>query len=103
MKALKEKYPQDAVEALLHLLEREEAIVEIAGLGWVGRETIEGLVDSVQSWFQANPKLTPGDFKQITGLSRKSAIPLLEWLDGRRITLRSGDHRVMGRAGKGFP
>ena len=34
-------------------------------------------------------------FKQITGLSRKYAIPLLEYLDRERITRKIGDQRLV--------
>jgi selenocysteine-specific elongation factor len=34
-------------------------------------------------------------FKSITGLSRKYAIPLLEYLDLEKVTVRSGDKRVV--------
>ncbi len=36
-----------------------------------------------------------GDFKDWTGVSRKYAIPLLEFLDRQRITRRDGDQRVV--------
>jgi selenocysteine-specific elongation factor len=35
------------------------------------------------------------EFKDWTGISRKYAIPLLEYLDRERITLRQGDARVV--------
>ncbi|MEQ1505544.1 MAG: SelB C-terminal domain-containing protein, partial [Myxococcota bacterium] len=38
--------------------------------------------------------LTPQEFKELTGLTRKGAIPLLEWLDKQRLTRRDGDRRV---------
>jgi len=34
-------------------------------------------------------------FKQLTGLSRKYAIPLLEYLDRQRITRKQGDQRLI--------
>jgi len=34
-------------------------------------------------------------FKELTGLSRKYAIPLLEYLDRQRITRKQGDHRLI--------
>lgn len=34
-------------------------------------------------------------FKELTGLSRKYAIPLLEYLDRQRITLKQGDQRLV--------
>jgi selenocysteine-specific elongation factor len=36
-------------------------------------------------------------FKDLAGVSRKYAIPLLEYLDSRRITMRQGDRRVILR------
>ncbi|MEM6926758.1 MAG: SelB C-terminal domain-containing protein, partial [Myxococcota bacterium] len=42
--------------------------------------------------------LTPGGFKELTGLTRKHAIPLLEWLDGQQVTLRTPDRRMPGPA-----
>jgi len=34
-------------------------------------------------------------FKQRYGVSRKFAIPLLEWLDRERVTRRAGDSRIV--------
>ena len=39
--------------------------------------------------------MTPGDFKEISGLSRRHAIPFLEFLDKQRLTVRKGDGRVL--------
>jgi selenocysteine-specific elongation factor len=36
-----------------------------------------------------------GEFKEWTGISRKYAIPLLEYLDRERITRREGDRRLV--------
>jgi len=36
-----------------------------------------------------------GGFKQLTGLSRKYAIPLLEYFDHMRITRKQGDRRLV--------
>jgi selenocysteine-specific elongation factor len=36
-----------------------------------------------------------GEFKQWTGISRKYAIPLLEFLDRERVTRREGDRRLV--------
>jgi selenocysteine-specific elongation factor len=34
-------------------------------------------------------------FKELAGISRKYAIPLLEYLDRERVTQRAGDERVI--------
>jgi selenocysteine-specific elongation factor len=41
-------------------------------------------------------EVTPADLREALGLSRKYLIPLLEWLDGRGITVRVGDARRLG-------
>jgi selenocysteine-specific elongation factor len=43
----------------------------------------------------SSPKMDVGRFKQLTGVSRKYAIPLLEYLDRERVTKRIGDERVI--------
>ncbi len=57
---------------------------------------LEELQTQVSHFFQTAERLTPGDFKAMTGLSRRTAIPLLEWLDARGVTRRNGDARVAG-------
>ena len=39
--------------------------------------------------------LPVGEFKQLTGVSRKYAIPLLEYFDREHVTRREGDSRVI--------
>jgi selenocysteine-specific elongation factor len=40
-----------------------------------------------------SPKMDVATFKELTGVSRKYAIPLLEYLDRERVTKRMGDAR----------
>jgi selenocysteine-specific elongation factor len=40
-------------------------------------------------------EIGPGDIKDLLGISRKYAIPLLEFFDGRRVTMRVGERRVL--------
>lgn len=42
-----------------------------------------------------SPKLDVARFKDLTGVTRKYAIPLLEYLDRERVTRRVGDERVI--------
>jgi selenocysteine-specific elongation factor len=41
----------------------------------------------------SDPSVNVADFKELAGVSRKYAIPLLEFLDRERVTKRSGDRR----------
>jgi selenocysteine-specific elongation factor len=82
----------------------EDHLALLLGRGTV--ERIEGrlvrgdhladLAVSVRTFLAENGTLSTGDFKALTGLTRRHAIPLLEWLDARGITSRKGDVRVPG-------
>jgi selenocysteine-specific elongation factor len=44
---------------------------------------------------QRGERLPIAAFKELTGVTRKYAIPLLEYLDRERLTRRVGDERVI--------
>ncbi len=56
-------------------------------------EAVKTLVDMVTGYFNGAEEMGPVEFKGLTGLSRKYAIPLLEYLDKEKITVRVGDKR----------
>ncbi len=58
------------------------------------RDVLDRLVDDVRGLLAREPVLSPQAFKELTGLSRRGAIPLLEWLDSQGVTRRQGDGRV---------
>ena len=65
---------------------------------WSSRLKIEGIAEKLKQYFVKSDKLSVVQFKDITGLTRKSAIPLLEYFDRQRITIRDGNNRLKGEA-----
>lgn len=61
---------------------------------------IEGIHRELERYLEANGRVTMAEFRNVLGTSRKYAVPLLEWFDGRGITVRNGDYRTL-RARKG--
>ena len=59
------------------------------------RDALEDLRRRVAEHKSRSPKMDVAAFKELTGVSRKYAIPLLEWLDRERVTRREGDARVI--------
>jgi len=59
-------------------------------------------LDSIQTKLVAllreRKEIGPSDIKDLLGISRKYAIPLLEFFDQRRVTARVGERRIL-RAG----
>jgi selenocysteine-specific elongation factor len=61
----------------------------------VHRRALETLKADVRKRWAAGKKLDVGELKELTGLSRKFVIPLLEYLDRERVTRRSGQDRFV--------
>lgn len=80
---------------IVQLLLKEQVLAKISETLVVDRAALQTLIDELKARKRVNPKLGVGEFKELTGLSRKFAVPLLEYLDGQRITRRAGDERVI--------
>jgi selenocysteine-specific elongation factor len=94
---LREAAPDPAYDELVYLL-RDRGEIEPIADRLVDAGVLAALADRVRRWFDTGTALDPAAFKELTGLSRRTAIPLLEWLDGKGITRRVGDARVRGNA-----
>ncbi len=66
------------------------------GAGWMHREALARSIEAARALLAAKPSITVADFKDALGISRKHAIPLLEYFDRQRWTVRRGDLRVAG-------
>ena len=91
------KLPIDRPRAgkLLQLLLRESALVKVTEDLIFHRSALLQLKDLVQRRKPQSNRINVAVFKELTGLSRKYAIPLLEYLDRERVTRREGDERVI--------
>ena len=83
------------VRKVVQLLVKEGVLTRVSESLVVDRAAIDRLVETVRARKATKPTLAIGDFKDLTGLSRKFAVPLLEYLDSQRITRRVGDERVI--------
>jgi selenocysteine-specific elongation factor len=82
---------------LLHLLLTDGTVVRV-GEHVIGSAHLEALKTQVRAFLRRNNQMHPADFKSMTGLSRRHAIPLMEWMDAQKVTVRTGDARVVGSA-----
>ncbi|MFZ5928133.1 MAG: selenocysteine-specific translation elongation factor [Acidobacteriota bacterium] len=78
---------------LLQLMIKDGRLVRVAPELLLHREAVERLKVIVRE--RKGQQFGVGDFKEWTGISRKYAIPLLEFLDRERVTRREGDRRVV--------
>ncbi len=83
----------DLARKLYNLLSAERRLVRIGDFVF-HVDSIEDLKSRIRARKPANPRIDVSVFKEITGgLTRKYAIPLLEYLDRERITRRVGNER----------
>jgi selenocysteine-specific elongation factor len=86
------------LDPVLRLLVAEGELVRVEDGLYYARESLEALRGKVRAWFAGHGDLDPGSFRDLTGLSRKFAIPLLEYFDATRLTVRVGNRRILRNA-----
>src|SRR5246127_9299 len=83
-------------EKLLQLLLREKALRRVTPELIFHREALAQLRAKLAAYKKAKgERISVPAFKDLTGITRKYAIPLLEYLDRERLTRRQGDERVI--------
>jgi selenocysteine-specific elongation factor len=88
--------PEAVVDRMLKLLQRQKVLVRVDTLLFHD-EALKRLKDEVTSLKAAGTpaRIDVSTFKERFGVTRKFAIPLLEYLDRERVTRRAGDARVV--------
>ena len=90
--------PADVVDRVLGLLLRQRVLVRVGSLVF-HEGALQGLKTDVAGLTRATGRdaatLDVAAFKERFGVTRKFAIPLLEYLDRERVTRRVGDVRVV--------
>jgi selenocysteine-specific elongation factor len=84
-----------ALKPVLQLLMRRDEIVKITDELYFARESIDGLRQQLVAFLQEHGEITPQQFKQMTGASRKFTIPLAEYFDQQHVTRRVENLRVL--------
>jgi selenocysteine-specific elongation factor len=98
VKEVLSKLPVEAkrAEKILQILLRDKVLVRVTPDLIFHRDALAQLRDRL-SVFKKNKgeRISVPIFKELTGITRKYAIPLLEYLDRERVTRRAGDERVI--------
>ena len=64
------------------------------------RRNIESMVTRLEQAYPGSASFTVADARKLLDTTRKYAIPLLEYLDSRRVTIRIGDRRKLNPGNK---
>ena len=80
-------------QKIVTLLLRDKVLVKVSDELVFHRSALQELRRQLVAYKAKSATIDVGKFKELTGVSRKYAIPLLEYLDRERVTRRVGDAR----------
>jgi selenocysteine-specific elongation factor len=86
---------EEGVLAVYEHLVHEGVLVKIKSGMYFHRIPFEHLKEELVDYLKRHQEITTPQFKEITKASRKYAIPLIEYFDQIKLTLRLGEKRVL--------
>ncbi len=86
-----------AVGELLKVAQQEGEVAKVADGLYFDKAALEGLRARLVAHLKEKAEISTQAFKELVGQSRKFVIPLSEYFDRERVTLRVGDKRVLRR------
>jgi len=97
------RFPDKKGEAsnILTVLLNDKILVKVNEDMHFHSKAMEELRKRYRTLLTEEGKSSPASFRDLTGLSRKYIIPLIEYFDKTKLTMRIGDHRVLRRRNNG--
>ena len=89
------KVDKTRAQKIVTLLLRDKVLVKLSDDLVFHRDALIELRQRLAAEKAKSPRIDVARFKDLAGVSRKYAIPLLEYLDRERVTRRVGDERVI--------
>jgi len=94
-KDLKEKFPGKLASEVLEVMVKEGTLVKAKEDLYFHKKTIKELEHKLIGFLKEYGEISTPQFKEMTGVSRKFTIPLIEYFDRGQVTVRVGDNRVL--------
>ena len=82
---------------MINLLEKRGKIIRLDESLMFTKKNFDLLIDRVKLFFKNEELMSVPQFKEIANTSRKYAVPILEYLDKKKITFRDGNNRRLVR------
>jgi selenocysteine-specific elongation factor len=89
--AVKLEAKSKIVEGLIAYLVKEKRLARLPGGFIIARSAADRITESLRS--SGKTSISVPEFKEMFGLTRRIAIPMLEYLDETKVTRRAGDRR----------
>ena len=91
------KFTADFAQKVFRLLLNDKSITKVTDEFYFSAAVINDLIKKVREYAErsADRSIDVATFKDLAGISRKYAIPLLEYFDREKITVRAGEKRLV--------
>ena len=86
---------ENELKPVLQLLVKEGTLVKVKEDLYFHQQAMQEMEEKLIQFLQQNKEMAPSQFKEISQVSRKFAIPLMEHFDAKKLTMRIGDKRVL--------
>jgi len=94
-KELKGNFSGNTGTDVLEVMVKEGRLIKVKEDLFFHRKAIEDLKEILVAFLKEKGEIDTPQFKDMTGVSRKYTIPLIEYFDRSQITVRVGDSRVL--------
>ncbi len=89
------EYPEGMIKEVLALLLRDEKLIKISETLYYDAAMINRLQGDLIAFVEREGEIDAPGFKNLSGLTRKFSIPILEYFDRIKLTIRVGDKRIL--------
>lgn len=89
------EFPEKRIQQVMDLLLRQGVLIKVNESLIFHRDALNQLAEKMTAFMLKEGEIDAPSFKDLTGLSRKFSIPLLEYFDKIKMTIRVGDKRVL--------
>ncbi|MDA9934740.1 selenocysteine-specific translation elongation factor [Rubripirellula sp.] len=89
--------PSDTVASLIRFATQQRILIDLGHGFFISQQSFDVLCSELRELFIESPERSVAEIRDHWGITRKHAIPLLEFCDKSAITVRNGDARIQGR------
>ena len=94
---LDEKITENKLNEIVQILVAEKKLILLKKDLIFHSKSLDNARSALEAFIQSNDEITASEFRDLLGISRKFAIPILEHFDIMKITVRVGDKRIIKR------
>ena len=90
------------VLTILSILAEQGQVARIVDDLFLHAEALAAAKQAIRRLARTSEGITVGSVRDATGSSRKYVLPLLEYLDTQKFTVRQGDNRILAESERGY-